>query len=101
MLKAFATRLEHSMVILNLPAGAAQQIRSNLARLGALKVPDNLDSKTSAALQAAIAKAFVFGFRVIMMVCATLALASAMVAWRMIPSPGKRCKCWLCRRIGV
>jgi hypothetical protein len=90
MLKAFTIRLEHSMVNLNLPAGTAQQIQSNLAKLGALKVPANLGSKTSAALQAAIAGAFVFGFRVIMMVCATLALASAGVAWRMIPSAGKK-----------
>jgi EmrB/QacA subfamily drug resistance transporter len=90
MLKAFATRLEHSMAALNLPPGTLQQIQSSLAKLGALKVPANLDSKAAAALQAAIAGAFVFGFRVIMMVCATLALASAGVAWRMIPSAGKK-----------
>jgi len=90
MLKAFAIRVEHSMVNLNLPPGTFQQIQSSLAKLGALKVPANLDSKTSAALQAAIAGAFVFGFRVIMMICATLALASAGVAWRMIPSAGNK-----------
>ena len=55
-------------------------------KLGALDVPSNLDASTSAAIRTAITQAFVFGFRVIMLLCAGLAVASTGVASRMISS---------------
>jgi EmrB/QacA subfamily drug resistance transporter len=86
MVSAFAHRLLGSLAPLHLPPGVLQQIQSGAVKLGALKVPANLDIDTSAAIQAAIASAFVFGFRVVMLISAALSVASAGVALWMIPS---------------
>jgi hypothetical protein len=42
------------------------------------------------AIDGAIAKAFVFGFRIIMLICAGLSLISAGIAWEMIPKDRDR-----------
>ena len=66
------------------------QIQSSTIRLGGLEVPSDLDALTSSVLRAAIDQAFVFGFRLIMLLCAGLAVASGAVASRMIPSRAAR-----------
>jgi hypothetical protein len=42
------------------------------------------------AIKESVGEAFVFGFRIVMLICAGLSLASAAVAWFMIP---KDCEC--------
>jgi len=49
-------------------------------------VPSSVDLQTAVTIRAAVVQAFVFGFRVIMLLCASLALASAAVAWLKIPA---------------
>src|SRR5579872_5823513 len=56
------------------------------AKLGSLDAPPSVDPQTALAIRAAVAESFVFGFRLIMFVCAGLAVASAAVAWRKIPA---------------
>jgi hypothetical protein len=48
-----------------------------------------LDSVTAALIRHSISQAFIFGFRILMLACAGLALASAAVAGLMIPSDRK------------
>jgi EmrB/QacA subfamily drug resistance transporter len=86
MVSAFSARLQHSLAGLNLAPAALHQIQSSVIRLAGLEVPPGLDSQTTSAVQAAIAHAFVFAFRLVMLICAALAVASAAVAARMIPS---------------
>jgi MFS family permease len=86
MAAAFAHSLRRSLVTLNLDAGIVSQLQSNVTKLGSLDAPPGVDSQTAAAIRSAIAHAFVFGFRTIMLLCALLALASASVSWRKIPS---------------
>ncbi len=86
MVSAFAHSLRDSLAPLNLRADVVHELESNVARLGDLTAPPGLDSQTSATIRGAVAQAFVFGFRVIMLLCASLALASAAVAWRKIPA---------------
>ena len=88
MVAAFAHSLRQSLSGLDLNADLVHEIESNTARLGSLAVPSSQDPQTAAMIGAAIAKAFVFGFRLIMLLCAGLATASAVVAWRKIPSEG-------------
>jgi hypothetical protein len=45
-----------------------------------------LDSATAALIRNSIFRAFIFGFRIVMLACAGLTLASAVVAGLMIPS---------------
>ena len=86
MVTAFRHRLQHSISTLDLAPAALDQIQSSAIRLGGLEAPRGLDAPTSAALRTAIDHAFVFGFRLIMLLCAGLAATSAAVASRMIPS---------------
>ena len=86
MVSAFSSRLQHSLAGLNLAPAALHQIQSSVIRLAGLEVPAGLDPQTSSAIRDAIAHAFVFGFRLVMLICAALAAASAAVASRMIPS---------------
>lgn len=86
MTAAFGHSLRQSLAALNLNADIVHQLESNVAKLGALDAPSNADPQTTAAIRSAISKAFVLGFRLIMLLCACLALASAVVAWRKIPT---------------
>jgi hypothetical protein len=86
MAAAFAHSLRQSLAALDLNADTVQQLESNAAKLGSLDAPLNADPQSAATIRSAISKAFVFGFRLIMLFCACLALASAFVAWRKIPT---------------
>ena len=88
MAAAFAHSLRHSLDGLHLNAGVVEQLESNAARLGGLDAPFDVDSQTASTIRSAIAESFVFGFRLIMLLCASLAFASAAVAWRKIPGEG-------------
>jgi len=85
MVKAFGSRLADSLAHLQLPAGILQQLQANDVKLGGLQAPAGLDPSTRAAIEESIGQAFVFGFRIVMGMCAGLSLASAAVAWLMIP----------------
>jgi EmrB/QacA subfamily drug resistance transporter len=89
MAAAFAHSLRQSLAGLNLNGGIVHQLESDVAKLGSLDAPPSVDSQTAVAIRSAIADAFIFGFRLIVLVCAVLAIASAGVAWRKIP--GQEC----------
>ena len=86
MVAAFSHSLQHELVGVKLNASVIHDLQSNAARLGGLDAPANLDPETAATIRSVIAKAFIFGFRIIMLICAGLAAVSATVAWRKIPS---------------
>jgi len=83
---AFAHSLRHSVAGLNFNTDIVHELESNAAKLGSLDAPSSADPQTAATIRSAVAEAFVFGFRLIMLLCACLAIASAGVAWRKIPS---------------
>ena len=84
MTAIFRFQLNQSLAGLSLPTEAIEYLRSNEIRLAALQVPAGVDANASAAVYASIERAFIFGFRMIMVACAGLSAASAAVAWRMI-----------------
>jgi EmrB/QacA subfamily drug resistance transporter len=88
MVSAFSGRLQHSLADLHLPPAALGHLQSSSIKLAGLEAPAGLDAQNTLAIQSTIAHAFVFAFRLIMLLCAALALASAAVASRMIPSRG-------------
>ena len=85
MVKVFSSSLNRSLADQLLPPGIFQYIKSNEIRLAGLDLPAGLDADTTALIRASISRAFVFGFRTVMLICAGLSLASAAVAWLMIP----------------
>jgi EmrB/QacA subfamily drug resistance transporter len=86
MVAAFGHSLRQSLASLNLNAEIVRELESNATKLGSLDAPSNTDPETVAAIRSAIAQAFIFGFRLIMFLCASLAVASAVVASWKIPS---------------
>ena len=86
MAAAFAYSFRQSLASLNFSASIVDQMESNVAQLASLAAPPGVDSQTAAAIRSVIADAFVFAFRLIMLLCAVLAIASAGIAWRKIPT---------------
>jgi EmrB/QacA subfamily drug resistance transporter len=86
MVKVFSSSLNRSLGGQLLPPGILQYIQSNEIKLAGLDLHSDLDVETAAVIRASISHAFVFGFRTVMLICAGLSLASAAVAWLMIPS---------------
>ena len=85
MVKAFGSHLNRSLAHLSLPPGALAVLQLGEIRLAGLPVPAGLSPATTAALREMIAEAFVFGFRIIMLICAVLSVVSSAVAWLMVP----------------
>ena len=85
MVTEFGAHLNRSLANVEMPDGVRSEIRSNEIRLAALQPPSGVDSGTAVAIKASIVSAFIFGFRAMMGICAVLAVASSLVAWRMIP----------------
>ncbi len=84
MVTAFAFRLNQGLPHLLLPPGILQQVQANETKLAGLQLPAGLDPPTRAAIKATIGGAFVFGFRIVMLICAALSAASSAVARLMI-----------------
>ena len=85
---AFSAGLDARVGDLDLPPAAVQQLEVEKANLGGAEVPEGLPGDTAAAVEAAIAEAFVTGFRVAMFVAAGLALLSALASALIIEGKG-------------
>ncbi len=85
MVKTFSSRLNHSLEHFALPPTVIQRLQANENKLAGLQVSDDLDPTTRKIVQEAIRQSFVLGFRIVMLICAGLSVASAAIAWLMIP----------------
>jgi EmrB/QacA subfamily drug resistance transporter len=85
MVSAFTSRFERGLTGLGLPASTLRELRMQEIKLAGLQVPAGLDASTTAAIRRLVGGAFVFGFRIIMLICAGLSVASTMIVWFMIP----------------
>jgi predicted MFS family arabinose efflux permease len=84
MVSAFASRLNHSLSYLSLPPNILQEVQAEEIKLAGLQVPTGLSPGARDAIKESIGNSFVFGFRIIMLICASLSATSAAVAWRVI-----------------
>jgi predicted MFS family arabinose efflux permease len=90
MVNAFGSRLNDGLARLVLPPDIVREIHADEIKLAGLQVPASLNLSTKAAIKEAIGDAFAFGFRIVMLICAGLSVASAGVAWLRIPRPHPR-----------
>jgi EmrB/QacA subfamily drug resistance transporter len=81
MVKVFASELNHSLAHLSLSPPILTELHADQIKLAGLQVPLGLNPQTSNALRESVNDAFVFGFRIVMLACAGLSLASSAVAW--------------------
>jgi EmrB/QacA subfamily drug resistance transporter len=84
MVHAFRARLNPNLQLLALPSYIRQEIQANETKLAGLAIPEGTDAETGAALKQTVNDAFVFGFRMVVLMCAGLALASSGVAWLLV-----------------
>ena len=77
-LVTFSSNLASNLNALPLPSGVRAMLIAQQNKLVAIDIPAGLSSTSHAAVQSAIAQSFVSSFRVIMLIGAGLALASAL-----------------------
>ncbi|MFZ0815950.1 MAG: MFS transporter [Candidatus Sulfotelmatobacter sp.] len=90
MVKAFGSRLDYSLAHLSLPPAILQQLHAGEIKLAGLQAPASLNPGTKAAINESIGEAFVFGFRIVLLICTGLSVASAAIAWLVIPKDRDR-----------
>jgi len=89
MIKTFGSRLSHNLSHLRLPPAILQQLQANEIKLAGLQIPSGLDAATTAAIKVSVGDAFLFAFRMVMLLCAGFSLASAAISGFIIPKdPG-------------
>jgi EmrB/QacA subfamily drug resistance transporter len=100
MVNAFSYRLNEELVRLSAPSNVLhdhdlrdvlrpdvlRDIKAKEISLAGLQLPASLDDTTRVTLRNSVGKAFVFGFRIIMLIGASLSLTSAAIAGVMIPN---------------
>jgi EmrB/QacA subfamily drug resistance transporter len=77
---AFSANLDARLEAMDLPGAVRSELEAAKADLGAAEAPEGVDAGTTAQIERAIDDSFVAGFRVVMIVSAGLALASALAA---------------------
>jgi MFS family permease len=90
MVKVFGSQLNYALAHLSLPAAILKELQADEIKLAGLQVPAGLSPSTQNAIRESIRGAFVFGFRIVMLICAGLSLASAAVALFMIRDTATR-----------
>lgn len=90
MVAAFGHSLRNSLDALNLNADVVHEVEANVAKLGGIRAPAGTDPETATRISSAVEGAFVFAFRRMMLLCASLAVAGAVVAWWKMPARGAR-----------
>jgi len=85
MVKAFSCHLNRDLHHLPISPAALEKVQRGENRLAGLQLPPELDARARSALKESIGQAFIFGFRIVLLMCAGLSLLSALVAWSTIP----------------
>lgn len=88
MLGVFGAALRGELAPLDLPPAAAEAVYAQRTNLAALEPPPGLAPTQSAAVQEGVRRAYVRGFRVVMLLSAALALLSAASAWWLVGGKG-------------
>jgi EmrB/QacA subfamily drug resistance transporter len=78
--EVFSANLDARLEGMNLLGKVRSEMEAAKAHLGAAEAPEGVDAVTAAQIERAVDEAFVAGFRVVMLVSAGLALASALAA---------------------
>jgi EmrB/QacA subfamily drug resistance transporter len=88
-LTQFAHQLEHQTTQLQLSLKAHTALATEASKLAAAAVPDAIPAAQRPDVQAAIHNAFLHTYRLLLWICAAMAVASAVLAFWLVP-PGKR-----------
>ena len=84
MVSAFSNRLNQSLAGLAVPQSVVHELQSEEIKLGAMTLPEGINQGVATSIKLDVDLAFVFAFRLVMLICAGLSLISTAFAWRMI-----------------
>ncbi|HEX8888145.1 MAG TPA: MFS transporter [Pyrinomonadaceae bacterium] len=84
MLHAFNTSLNQRLMNLDVTPEARELLDGQRNKLAGAEIPASLNGEARTELKRAIAESFVYGFRVVMIIAASLAFLSALVSWLLI-----------------
>ena len=85
MVQSFSDHLDRSLTRLPLSTVQMKELQSNYVKLAAIEIPPGIDRSTSYEIKASVNEAFVYGFRLLMLICAALSVAGAAQSWWLIP----------------
>jgi MFS family permease len=88
MLHSFNHALDQRLAMGNVPPAASQSLQTQRSKLAAVSLPEELNQTTKQMMRRVVSESFVQAFRLIMAIGATLAVASAIVAWLLIGTRG-------------
>ena len=86
MVNAFSARLDSKLTNFSLPADTLHDIQAGEIKLAGLQLPTGLNPSIGTAIRESVRESFVFGFRLVMLICAGLSVGSAAAAWLLIPN---------------
>jgi len=90
ILNSFSNELKVKLSELNIDLAKQQSIYEQRVKLGGIQAPSNFDASERAAVELAVSESVVRGFRLVVLICSGLAVASALSSWLLIGgSPGK------------
>jgi EmrB/QacA subfamily drug resistance transporter len=92
ILSVFESSLDSHLAGLHLASATQQMIETQRTKLVGIAIPAGVSNSLYAALERAIDESFVAGFRVVMLICAALAAASALSALLLIEGKGSGTK---------
>ena len=88
VLSAFNHSLDIRLARLEIPSEVKQFLEGQRIKLAGAEIPAKLSGEEREALEHAVAESFMVGFRLVMLIAAGLALASALSAWLVIEGKG-------------
>ena len=88
ILYAFSYKLGLRLNEIGLDEQLKQAVFEQRVKLAGLQVPDGADSAAREQIKQTVAESFVFGFRLVMLTSAALAVASAFASWLLIGRSG-------------
>ena len=90
VLAVFSSSLDRHLARLSLPSEARTMLIAQQSKLVGIAIPAGLSHAAHASIQQAISESFVTGFRVVMLIAAGLALASALSALLLIEDTSRK-----------
>ena len=90
MVRAFGLQLGRSLAHLSLPVHLLREIQLHEIDLASMQVPTGLDPNVRGAVTLSIEGAFIYGFRIVMWLCAAMALVSSLFAWLMVSKSARK-----------
>jgi EmrB/QacA subfamily drug resistance transporter len=84
MLSTFSRNFDHRLANIDIGNEARHSLYEQRVKLAGLELPTTLNAATQRQLEQAVADSFVSGYRLIMLIAACLAVASAASTWLMI-----------------